>query len=545
MKKNIFISFIISLVSFVNLRDSCAENNVIAVYCNREVGQVNKKVFGNNFLAYDPTTYEDQQDQYYGYSNYGAGVWDPVRKESVENVMNLAKQAGVTVVRFPGGCGTHHYNWKAAIGNKRRYFLYGIDEFLKICEEIGAESVITVSYFVGKEGDAADLIEYLKAPNDKRNPNGGIDWAAERARNGHNLPYKIKCFEIGNEAWHGDHRKIKKVSPEEYASRYLNYYNAMKAVDSSVNIGAILNTPDWNRKVLEIIKDKIDFGIIHIYPSPEESDEEIGRMNVKDIFLITLGPVILKEEQNLQETLKLLKEKTGRDIPLAITEYNGGFVQERPVPYRHCLMTALVNAELLKIFMKSENHILMANYWHFCNSYWGMIANGFDADYKNFNKSYYKRPNYYVYELYRNHFGDILIKLEVKSGLYNTSEPKRLLRSIKDWFLGMSNTEPTYAVPYLSVNASKSRNNRRIYLMVINKNIDKSITTNINLGNFIASKMADAWVLNGPMIDCTNEKNHHNVMVRHKAFEIKGDCFQFNFAPHSLTAIEINGSPGE
>ena len=47
--------------------------------------------------------------------------------------------------------------------------------------------------------DAADLIEYLNSPVG-RNPNGGTDWAAVRAANGHPERYRLITFEG---AFHG------------------------------------------------------------------------------------------------------------------------------------------------------------------------------------------------------------------------------------------------------------------------------------------------------------------------------------------------------
>ena len=58
---------------------------------------------------------------------------------------------------------------------------------------------------------------------------------------------------------------------------------------------------------------------------------------------------------------------------MAIPEYNGHFVQEKPVPYRQSLANALRNAEHLRIMMKPENRILMANFWQFANEYRGMV----------------------------------------------------------------------------------------------------------------------------------------------------------------------------
>lgn len=31
------------------------------------------------------------------------------------------------------------------------------------------------------------------------NPNGGVDWASIRAKNGHQEPFNVRYFEIGNE----------------------------------------------------------------------------------------------------------------------------------------------------------------------------------------------------------------------------------------------------------------------------------------------------------------------------------------------------------
>ena len=219
--------------------DCFAENAVIEIKTDGEIGNVNKKILGSNFLGYDPVPCKFMSGEFYGYSDYGAGIWDPQKREPVKEAIGLAISSGMTVARFPGGCGSHHYDWKKTIGANRTHFLYGMDEFLKTCKAIEAEPVITVSYFTGDERDAADLVEYLNSPSDGSNLNGGIDWASERAKNGRIVPYSVKYFEIGNEVDHGDHGNIKRVLPREYASRYLEYYKAMKTVDSSIKIGFV------------------------------------------------------------------------------------------------------------------------------------------------------------------------------------------------------------------------------------------------------------------------------------------------------------------
>jgi len=75
--------------------------------------------------------------------------------------------------------------------------------------------------------------------------------------------------------------------------------------------------------------------------------------------------------------------------------------------------------------------------------------------------------------------------------------------------------------------------------MVVNKNLEKNITSTIDLKDFKPSKSGNAWVLNGPSVDATNEVKHDNVKVTEQEFDIEGRNFQFTFEPHSLTAIEI------
>ena len=85
-----------------------------------------------------------------------------------------------------------------------------------------------------------------------------------------------------------------------------------------------------------------------------------------------------------------------------------------------------------------------------------------------------------------------------------------------------------------------NRDGDRVYLMVINKNMDESITSSIELKDFVPAAEASAWVLNGPAIDATNENSDENVKVSHKKIKIKNNPFEFTFEPHSLTAIEMD-----
>mgnify|MGYP001571446392 CR=1 FL=1 len=264
------------------MRESPSTTEKITVDFTKENGAVNPKVYGSNLLGHEGAKA----------ANYGYGLWDGKWGGMQEEPLRLAKEAGMTMVRFPGGCGSHDYDWKQAIGKNRPRFWFGIDEFLKAAEAIGAEPVFTLSYYTGDEKTDADLVEYLNSPDDGTNPNGGTDWAAERAKNGHAQPYGVGYFEVGNEIEHGDHKDVKKVASEDYAQRYLKYYEAVKAVDPAARVGVVLGNPQWNERVLEIVMDKADFGIIHTYPTPVWG-EKVAAIPAEDIYRISLALPVL------------------------------------------------------------------------------------------------------------------------------------------------------------------------------------------------------------------------------------------------------------
>ena len=155
-------------------------------------------------------------------------------------------------IQFPGGCTAESssmqvcWNWKNSVGpleqrpgstrNNWKYkndLYFGLDEYLELCEDLGAEPVYVTSAGMS-EGpwdkelyglcpldkmqpiidDILDLLEYCKGPTSSR-------WGAKRAANGHPAPYNLKYIEIGNE--NGD------VTARDYGPRYAMIHNALLA----------------------------------------------------------------------------------------------------------------------------------------------------------------------------------------------------------------------------------------------------------------------------------------------------------------------------
>ncbi|MFJ9845285.1 hypothetical protein ACIRYZ_33550 [Kitasatospora sp. NPDC101155] len=181
---------------------------------------------------------------------------------------SLMKAAGIRQLRFPGGSVADAYHWKTHTVTGGSWAAPGtdFDHFMATAKTVGAQPIITANYGSGTPEEAADWVKYANV--DKG--------------------YGVKYWEIGNEIpgnghygskWEVDNHPDK--SPTAYATNLLAYAKAMKAVDPTVKIGAVLTTPgswpdglkgpgdsaDWNNTVLSIAGKSIDFVIVHWYPN--------------------------------------------------------------------------------------------------------------------------------------------------------------------------------------------------------------------------------------------------------------------------------------
>jgi alpha-N-arabinofuranosidase len=555
-------------------------NNVITVNYDKEIGLINNKIYGNNFRGKDPAFTRP-----YSASCCGNGVWDPETNTPDQQVMDFAKDAGISIVRYYMG---HDWFWQHAIGENRscRWFEwpkdmwasqcldFGIHEFMKIIDTIGAEAVFTVSPaipatdyngdpaiikdYLGKPlninrinavDEALNLLEYLDSPNDGSNPLGRTNWASVRAENGHPDPFSVKYFSVGNEMWvYYDQENGFPEGFRDYITDYLALYSAMKDFDNEylhigLQIGPTLfldtNHAHYTQmEIQKLIGNNFDYLDVHIYHRPSRFLDP--GMTIEDGYAISLSMPELWTQPMFKRLKGLFDEDGDKNVQFAVTEYNAHSVDDDK-PWEQ-LGAALLNAELLKLFMKPENKVLMANHWTLGprGSAFSMVREGYAPG----HVTYVARPNYYVYQLYQHHFGEILIDNEVTGDTYDISGYKSYLDFLEK-SIGVQDTK----VPYLSVNTSKNTDGTKLYMMVINRNLKEPVTSRIDLRGIPSewsnvflnggTRRIDIWVLNGPSIDATNEERSDNVGVAHKEIEITGSPFELILEPHSLTAIEI------
>ena len=148
------------------------------------------------------------------YSNMGYGTVGTDGSVKAD-FASLYKKSGFGSLRYPGGTISNNYVWKESIGpikdripqihgfyNNRGQAgfapTFGLLEVAEFAEQMGSEIIMVYGIGRGDAQDAADLVEFLNAPKGT-NPNGGVAWADKRAELGHEKPFGIRYFEIGNE----------------------------------------------------------------------------------------------------------------------------------------------------------------------------------------------------------------------------------------------------------------------------------------------------------------------------------------------------------
>lgn len=234
---------------------------------NLRVGAVTRQLFGS-FV------------EHMGRSVYG-GVYDPEDPSATSegfraDVIELAKEMGVGVVRYPGGNFVSGYLWEDGIGpkDKRPTRLdlawrsietnqFGLNEFMSWIDKVNAEPMMATN--LGTRGvlEAAHLLEYC-------NYGGQSALSDMRRQHGVEKPHEIKLWCLGNELdgpWQIGHK-----TADEYGRLAQEAAKAMRLVDPDISLvvcgSSFEEMPTfgtWERTVLRHAFDEVDLISLHVY----------------------------------------------------------------------------------------------------------------------------------------------------------------------------------------------------------------------------------------------------------------------------------------
>ncbi len=406
---------------FSQFIDHHAKGELITIKLDFEAPRhpIPRRILGHNLEAGDSFGIFRETHNYEP-SQTGRGLYDPQTGEYEARAVELTKLIGASVLRYPGGCLAHNFDWKQTIGpaEQRTNYTFGINEYLGFCRKVGAEPLITVTTYAGTPQDAADLVEYLNAPAEPRFP-----WAMRRAEDGFADPYGVVLFEIGNESDHGNHmlKPFRRHKPEEYATFFNECAKAMKAIDSGVKVGAHMSTSKpagspWDLIVLESVGDTADFIAIHTYfvgvtwPDRQDGGRTADTPRIMQACMATAP----QARERVFAYRDLINKITGRNIPIAVTEYNAGFINHRPIPYRFTFGAALLSVDFLRVLLDPHLNVFMANYWQYHEGFWGTLRRDGELN-ADGTQNYRKTPAFDMFRLFSRALGAERIPVSIDS----------------------------------------------------------------------------------------------------------------------------------
>ena len=165
------------------------------------------------------------------------GIHEPTHPTADEHgfrgdVAALTREAGVSLVRYPGGNFVSGYRWEDGVGpvedRPARIDLawrtlepntVGLNEFAGWARRAGVEPMLVVNLGTRGVQEACDLLEYTNHP-------GGTALSDLRVRHGHPEPHDVRLWGLGNEMdapW-----QVGYATPEAYGLRATQTARAMR-----------------------------------------------------------------------------------------------------------------------------------------------------------------------------------------------------------------------------------------------------------------------------------------------------------------------------
>jgi alpha-N-arabinofuranosidase len=508
--KKLTIKKLLIILIFAFSFSLSAQTTQIKVDIDRTVGEIDPKIYG---VFMEPIHFSGRRlglpDTAHFNTLYG-NLYDPFSPLANENgfrkdYIEAMKELKITNMRWPGGNFVMGYNWQDGIGPKDRRPVrinlawggtdnnhVGTDEWIALNKAMGSENIICVNLGLAPIQDACYWVEYC---NSKK----GTYYSDLRAKNGHQEPYKIKIWDLGNEV-DGEPWELGYKNADDYVKIAREAAKAMKAVDKTISLVASGSSYyestglwiEWNRKILAGLGDKIDYISIHRYW--ERSDD----------YYTYMGQSAMDFEEKIKITaaeIVAVKVMKGFKNPIFISFDEWG-------TFGRNFKSVLPIAQCLNSFLRHADIIKMTNFT--------LMTSLLQTDQE---KGSFKTPLFHTFKLFSNNCHGRSVDVFVKGNTFDTEAFK--------------------GIPYLDVTSAFNDDTGTLVINVINRHKDESIKTEILNSSGRFSGKAIASIMNQDLDEAFYFDKRDQYIPETKVFSVKEKNFTYSFPPHSFVQIRI------
>jgi alpha-N-arabinofuranosidase len=380
------------------------------------------------------------------------GILDP-------DEVAMAKAMHVRELRF-GGNFSSYYHWRDGIGpvDKRptmeniawgipEYNKFGTDEFLQLCDLIGAEPQFDLNMGSGTPQEAADWVRYIRAHHKGR-----------------------VLYELGNELygkWQVGYKTV-----DEIVASTLEFSKAVRAVDPDAEIIATgqgpLSDGKWNAAQLTNPQGTFNYLSLHFILGTNRPAWQAATQDFTAAAAYALPYAVGPRFDEVQSQIDAHPELHG-SVHQAVTEWlfnskgNGerNFTDQSPSWMNEG--GAVMAAGFLNTVLRHTAEIKITDMT-------GIME--FAGIWKK-REQVYAVPAYYVFELYTAAAGNTVLPVSTDSGTYSVAGGVRPLDHVQD-------------IPYIDVVATRSQDGKTVTLFCVNRSLNEDVPTNFDLGGLHA-----------------------------------------------------------
>ena len=342
------------------------------------------------------------------------------------DVVEALKELKVPMLRWPGGCFADEYHWKDGIGPKetRKKMInthwggvvednsFGTHEFMELCRQIGCKTYVNGNLGSGTVQEMSEWVEYMTF-------NGVSPMADLRKKNGHEQPWKVDFFGVGNENWGCGGN----MTPEFYANEYRRYQTYVRNYDpekpiKKVCCGANVDDYFWTEGVMktcfshaEWAHGFMDYLSLHYYVHPEGWEIKGSSTDFAgEVWYKTLNKALHMDELITRHGTIMDKYDPEKKVGMCVDEWgawytcepgtNPGFLYQQ-----NTVRDALIAGITLNIFNKHSDRVKIAALAQMVNVLQSVLLTEGDK--------MIKTPTYHVMHMYRHHQGAKLLESSV------------------------------------------------------------------------------------------------------------------------------------